>query len=126
MFVTGHSRQSIDWIANNADGWIMYPRDALLQQRIVNNWIQAVKKTGNDFKPFAQSLYIDLTKDPDANPDRIHLGYRLGRNKLLKHLNILKDVGVNHVFFNLKYSKRPAKEVIEELGKYIVPHFPVL
>ena len=126
LFVTGHSRQSIDWIAKNADGWIMYPRDTLLQQRIVNNWTQAVKKTGNDFKPFSQSLYIDLTKDPDANPDRIHLGYRLGRNKLLKHLNTLKDIGVNHVFFNLKYSKRPAKEVIDELGKYIVPHFPVL
>jgi len=48
--------------------------------------------------PLAQSSYIDLTKDPDTHPDRIHLGYRLGRNKLIKHLNDLKDIGVNHVF----------------------------
>jgi hypothetical protein len=101
----------------------MYPRDILLQQRIVNNWNTAVKKTKNNFKPFAQSLYIDLVKDADANFERIHLGFRLGRNKLLKHLNALKEIGVNHVFFNLKYSKRPADEVLEELGKFIVPHF---
>jgi len=105
---------------------LMYPRDLYLQQDIVNKWRAAVKKTGNDFKPFVQSLYIDLTKDPDTTPDRIHLGYRLGRNKLLKHLTDLKEIGVNHVFFNLKYGKRPADEVLEELGKFIVPHFSPL
>jgi hypothetical protein len=72
------------------------------------------------------SLYIDLTKDPDTHSDRIHLGYRLGRNKLIKHLNDLKDIGVNHVFFNLKYSKRHADDVLEELGKFVIPHFPIL
>lgn len=123
LLITGYSRQNMDWIAENSDGWLMYPRDILLQQRIVNNWNTAVKKTKNNFKPFAQSLYIDLVKDADANFERIHLGFRLGRNKLLKHLNALKEIGVNHVFFNLKYSKRPADEVLEELGKFIVPHF---
>lgn len=73
LFVTGYSKQTIDWIAENSDGWVMYPRDTLLQQRIVTNWKNVVRKTGNDFKPFAQSLYIDLTKDPDTHPDRIHL-----------------------------------------------------
>jgi luciferase-type oxidoreductase len=126
LFVTGYSRQTIDWIAENSDGWLMYPRDTLLQQHIVTNWKKVVRKTGNDFKPFAQSLYIDLTKDPDTHPDRIHLGYRLGRNKLIKHLNDLKDIGVNHVFFNLKYSKRHADDVLEELGKFVNPHFPIL
>ena len=126
LFVTGYSSQTIDWIAKNSDGWLMYPRDLYLQQHIVNKWRAAVKKIGNDFKPFAQSLYIDLTKDPDTTPDRIHLGYRLGRNKLLKHLTDLEEIGVNHVFFNLKYGKRPADEVLEELGKFIVPHFSPL
>ena len=126
LFVTGYSRQTIDWIAQNSDGWLMYPREILLQQPIVNNWNNEVKKTKSKFKPFAQSLYIDLVKDPDANFERIHLGYRLGRNKLLKHLKALKEIGVNHVFFNLKYSKRPADEVLEELGKFIVPYFPPL
>ena len=123
LLITGFSRQNIQWIAQNSDGWLMYPREILLQQPIVNKWNNEVKKTKSKFKPFAQSLYIDLVKDPDANFERIHLGYRLGRNKLLKHLKGLKEIGVNHVFFNLKYSKRPADEVIEELGKFIVPHF---
>ncbi|HJU59909.1 MAG TPA: LLM class oxidoreductase [Nitrososphaeraceae archaeon] len=126
LFVTGYSRQTIEWIAENSDGWLMYPRNIYLQQHIVNNWKAAVKKTGNDFKPFAQSLYIDLTKDPDTNPDRIHLGYRLGRNKLIKILNELKQIGVNHVFFNLKYSKRPANDILEELGKFVIPYFTIL
>lgn len=107
LFVTGYSRQTIEWIAENSDGWLMYPRDTLLQQHIVTNWKNVVRRTGNDFKPFAQSLYIDLTKDPDTNPDRIHLGYRLGRNNLIKYLNDLKDIGVNHVFLILNIVNAP-------------------
>lgn len=126
LFVTGYSRQSIDWIAEYSDGWLTYPREILFQQRIITNWNNAVRKTGSSFKPFVQSLYIDLTKDPDVNFERIHLGYRLGRNKLFKHLSDLEDIGVNHVIFNLKYGKRPAYEVLEELGKFIIPHFPPL
>jgi hypothetical protein len=41
-------------------------------------------------------------------------------------LNDLKDIGVNHVFFNLKYSKRSADDVLEELGKFVIPYFPPL
>jgi alkanesulfonate monooxygenase SsuD/methylene tetrahydromethanopterin reductase-like flavin-dependent oxidoreductase (luciferase family) len=44
LFVTGYSRQTIDWIAQNSDGWLMYPRDVLLQQSIITHWNNAVKK----------------------------------------------------------------------------------
>jgi hypothetical protein len=70
--------KTIEWIAQNSDGWLMYPRNVLLQQRIITNWNNAVKKNKGNFKPFAQSLYIDLVKYPDANFERIHPGYRLG------------------------------------------------
>jgi hypothetical protein len=33
---------------------------------------------------------------------------------------------VNHVIINLKYGQRPVEEVIEELGEYVLPHFPAL
>ena len=124
IFVTGHSSQSIEWIAENSDGWIMYPRNSALQQQIIQQWRNALDSTNNEFKPFTQSLYIDLTEDPDESPERIHLGYRLGRNRLMQHLKTLQSIGVNHVTFNLKYGKRPADEVLEELGKYVVPEFP--
>jgi hypothetical protein len=38
-------------------------------------------------------------------------------------LDTLQEIGVDHVILNLKYGKRPAAEVIEEIGKHIVPQF---
>lgn len=60
---------------------------------------------------------------PSTPPSPIHLGFRLGRNHLRALLDTLQEIGVDHVILNLKYGKRPAAEVIEELGKHIVPQF---
>ncbi len=124
FFVTGNSRQSLDWIAENSHGWINYPRQPLIQKLIVEDWRAAVSKhCGDAFKPFSQSLYIDLTENPNTAPFPIHLGFRLGRNGLLELLERLQSVGVNHVILNLKYGKRLAAEVIEELGEFVLPKF---
>jgi len=80
----------------------------------------------DQFKPFTQSLYVDLTEDPNHPPIPIHLGFRVGRNILIEFLESLKNIGVNHVIINLKYGHRPVEEVIEELGEEVVPHFPAL
>jgi luciferase-type oxidoreductase len=125
--VVGSSRQSVEWIAANADAWVMYPRGPELQDRVVRSWQAAVREHAPiDFKPFAQSLFIDLADDPDARPSPIHLGYRLGRNVLVDVLERLRGLGVNHVIFNLKYSRRPAPEVVDELARHVVPQFPAL
>lgn len=124
FFVTGHSRQSIEWIAYHSHGWINYPRAPQMQQNIVEDWRKAVFTQCEDtFKPFIQSLYIDLVADKDAAPKGIHLGYQLGREHLISLLKTLEEIGVNHVILNLKYGGRPAAEVIEEIGEYILPHF---
>jgi luciferase-type oxidoreductase len=121
LLVTGHSGQSIEWIAEHADGWVYYPRGIQTQQEIVEQWRTILQAVANKDKPFAQSFYLDLTEDPDVKPIPIHLGYRVGRNWLLEILNALEIVGVNHVVFNLKYGRRPASEVLEELGSFVVP-----
>ena len=126
MLVTGNSRQTEDWIAKNADGWIMYPRPIAQQTQIVYQWQEAYKEVGYDWKPFSQSLYIDLADNPDAAPMPIHLGYRLGRNHLIAHLDALQAIGVNHVTFALRFSTRPIDEIVDELCEYVVPHFPAL
>lgn len=123
LLVTGHSGQSLEWIAANSDGWIYYPRDVRDQKLIVDKWRQTLKETGSKDKPFAQSFYIDLVKDPDASPVPIHLGYQLGRKALLEILLNLRNIGVNHIVFNLKYGSRPAFEVLEEIGEFILPSF---
>ncbi|SAK74481.1 luciferase family protein [Caballeronia temeraria] len=124
-FVTGHSRQTLEWIARSSHGWITYPRAPQAQQMMVERWRTTVRaECGDVFKPFTQSLYVDLTDNPQTPPRPIHLGYQLGRNHLIALLHALQDeVGVNHVIINLKYGQRPAGEVIEELGEFVLPDF---
>ena len=35
----------------------------------------------------------------------------------------LEKIGVNHTMLVLKYSTRPAAEVLEEIGKEVLPEF---
>lgn len=76
------------------------------------------------FKPFSQSLFIDLLEDPAASPKPMHLGYRLGRNALMNLLQLHDAIGVNHIMLNLKYGRRDAGDVIAELAEHVLPHFP--
>ena len=123
LLVTGYSGQDLEWIAGNSDGWIYYPRNIRAQEMLITQWHNTLQNLGLPDKPFSQSFYIDLVENPLAEPIPIHLGYRLGRNWLLEILYELQHVGVNHIVFNLKYGSRPAAEVIEELGEFILPHF---
>jgi luciferase-type oxidoreductase len=122
VLVTGTSRQSLDWIAQNADGWISYPRPLERQAELIARWREAVSATARGtFKPFSQSLYIDLTSDPDFPPQPIHLGFRGGRRFVLAFLARLQAIGVNHVILNLKYGARGAGEVLDEIGQKVLP-----
>jgi luciferase-type oxidoreductase len=124
LLVTGNSQQSLDWVAAQADGWLYYPRDPAPQAARIAEWRQyCARHAPGIFKPFAQSLYVNIVANADTPPSRIHLGYRLGRRALVELLAGLRDLGVNHVAFNLKYGERPAAEVLEELGNEVLPHF---
>ncbi|WP_011295693.1 LLM class oxidoreductase [Cupriavidus necator] len=124
LFVTGHSRQSLDWIAKHGCGWITYPRPPHLQRLFVDKWRQEViVQSGSEYKPFMQSLYIDLDASPSTAPSPIHLGFKLGRRHLIDLLDALQEIGVDHIILNLKYGHRGAAEVVEELGTHVVPRF---
>jgi luciferase-type oxidoreductase len=125
VLITGFAQQGLDWVAQNADGWMTYPRDPPAQKKIVNQWNEAVDITGEGrIKPVMQSLYLDLTSDPNAVATPIHLGYRVGRNRLKELLALLRLAGIAHVALNLKYGSRPAPEVVEEIAEHVLPHFP--
>src|SRR5215218_4620982 len=122
FLVTGSSRQSPEWIARFSDGWITYPRSALQQARVAREWHETVQRHAPGmFKPFAQSFYVDLSADPDEPPTPIHLGFRAGRKALVEYVRFVRDAGVNHIAFNLKYSRRSARDVVEELGQEVFP-----
>ena len=122
LLVTGSSRQSPEWIAQCSDGWITYPRPALQQARVARDWHEMVHQhSPGTFKPFAQSFYVDLSEDPNEPPTPIHLGFRSGWKALLDYTLGLRDAGVNHVAFNLKYGRRSARDVLDEIGHEVLP-----
>jgi luciferase-type oxidoreductase len=122
MLVTGHSGQPVQWIAKHADGWITYPRGLERQAEVAAHWRAAVETVAPGvFKPFVQSLFVDLSDDPDAAPTPIHLGFRAGRHFVLRFLEALRSIGVNHVILNFKYGTRKAGDVLEEIGKEVLP-----
>jgi luciferase-type oxidoreductase len=126
LLVTGNSGQSLDWIAEHGDGWLMYPKPIPEQRQVLARWHRALDETGTAPKPFSQSLYVDLTEDPGTGPTAIHLGFRAGRDYLTEHLGQLREIGVNHVLLNLKYGRRPAPEVLHELAEHVLPSFPTV
>lgn len=114
---TGNSGQPLDWLADHTDGWITYPRPLLEQERVVASW-HGLAAPNAPTKPVAQSLYLDLdlAARPDAPPEPIHLGYRMGLRNLESLLTNLQEIGVNHVALNLKFSRRDVREVLAELS----------
>lgn len=125
LLVTGSSQQTMGWTAKNAHGWVTYPRPPAIQSKLVSQWREAVSAaTGDVFKPFTQSLYLDLAENPAEPPRPIHLGLRMGRDHLVPYLDALKLIGINHLMFNLRFGSRPVSSVLEELETYVLPHFP--
>jgi luciferase-type oxidoreductase len=123
MFITGHSRQTLAWIAANADGWITYPRPLPQQAELALRWRATVVAVApGTYKPLAQSFYLDLTDDPNGTPAPIHLGFRAGRNHVLRFFDALRSAGIDHVILNFKYARRNAGELLDEVGREILPH----
>ena len=132
VIMVGSCQQSTEYLAANGHGFMTYPRDFDVQRRTAARWRDLVRETSrtNDddevFKPFAQSLQIDLSEDPDESASPIDFGFRIGRRALARHLDDLRGIGVAHVSFGLGACRRPVREVLTELAEHVVPTFPAL
>lgn len=118
---TGYSGQTIEWLAENTDGWMFYAQEANRQQELIKLWRQAT----TEFKPFIQPLTIHLSEKPNASPRPIPIkvGFTSGHQFLIDYLYALQDIGVNHVVLAIRNEDRPITEVIQELQEFVVPHF---
>lgn len=123
LLVSGNSQQDIEWIAQNADGWMIYPRDIKTQRSIIDKWREQLRKIESFPKPVLEPLYIDLTKDPKSYPVPIHLGYRLGIDRLLDYLKSRREIGVNHIALNLRFNQMDIETTLKQLADDILPHF---
>ncbi|MEM7404725.1 MAG: LLM class oxidoreductase [Pseudomonadota bacterium] len=123
LLVTGSSQQSIEWIAEHADGWMTYPRHAEVQSRFIENFRALAQDSTGEDKPVMEPLYVDLAPDPDCPPSPIHLGLRLGVNALREFLTSRQAIGVNHVALNLRFNRAGIETTLEQLADHLLPEF---
>ena len=123
LLITGGSQQSPEWIAKNGDGWMLYPREPKIQERIIRDWNERVKVTERPPQPIMQPLYFDLLESSDSKPQPIHLGFRSDTKYLLEYLKSLEAIGVNHVALNLRFNQSNIDATLETLAKKVLPEF---
>lgn len=123
LLITGSSQQNHDWIARNGDGWMLYPRAAVLQEKVIGDWRDRIARAGGSDKPAMEPLYVDLTEDPETPPKPIHLGLRLGANHLRAYLRSRQEIGVNHVALNLRFNRLDLETTLQRLANDVFPEF---
>ncbi|MEM7333109.1 MAG: LLM class oxidoreductase [Chloroflexota bacterium] len=123
LLITGGSQQSMDWIAQNGDGWMIYPRNVGQQAQVITDYQTRVEAAGRPIQPILQPLYIDLVEDSDATPQPIHLGFRSGTKALLSYMKSLQEIGVNHLALNLRFNSADIESTMKRLADEILPMF---
>ncbi|MEM9139003.1 MAG: LLM class oxidoreductase [Pseudomonadota bacterium] len=123
LLITGGSQQSPDWVAENGDGWMTYPRGATAQGQVIADYRQRIGQANGPDKPVMQSLYVDVMEDPDAEPCPIHLGFRSGTTFLRQYLTEIQTLGVNHVALNLRFNQADIPETLKRLSDDLLPAF---
>lgn len=130
LIVTGSSRQSPDWIAAHADGWLTYPQashNCEGPKRLAQNihaWRARIPDGG--FRPHMTNEWLDLAEDADFPRTPLREGFvlRTGRNGLIDLLGEWREAGVNHAALGIQFAERPAAEIIQELAEDVLPLFP--
>lgn len=123
LLITGGSQQSPEWVAQQGDGWMTYPRNIAAQAKVITDYrANTQAATGTD-KPIMQPLYLDLAEDPSTPPQPIHLGLYVGTQYLLSYLKSLEDIGINHIALNLRFNEANIETTLRRLADDILPHF---
>ena len=130
LMVTGSSRQSPAWIAEQADGWLTFPEATHTPEgpkRLaakIQAWRGLIADGG--FRPHMTNEWLDLVDDPNHPRTPIQGGYvlRTGRKGLIELLGEWRAAGVNHAALGIQFSQRPAAEVVQELAEEVLPLFP--
>lgn len=120
IVAVGRAGQSVEWLAQNMDGWIWHQSDFNRLGEVIDRWQDAVPQ--GVFKPYGYGTFFDLDRDPDMPLRPVH-GLSIGRKALIELWQRQRDLGVNHVALNLKMTRRPAAEIIDELGEHVLPLF---
>lgn len=123
LLITGGSQQDPEWIAKHGDGWMLYPREPKIQERIIKGWNERVQAAERLPQPVMQPLYFDLLESDAVQPQPIHLGFRSGMKHLIEYLKMLEEIGVNHVALNLRFNQLDIESTLKHLAEKVLPEF---
>lgn len=123
LLITGGSQQEPEWIADNGDGWMLYPREPKIQASIIQEWNERVNITHSFPKPIMQPLYFDLSESASSKTQPIHLGFRSNTQYLVEYLKSLESIGVNHVALNLRFNQSDINSTLKTLADKVLPEF---
>ncbi|MFM0084649.1 TIGR03571 family LLM class oxidoreductase [Paraburkholderia sediminicola] len=121
----GRSQQSMEWIADNMDGYLGFVPDPDKLNDFGNHWRDLTPHAGNGStgKPLAFGGFLYLHPNPHYAFRRIRGGFAIGGCSLRDLLARARDAGVNHVALNPKVTPRPYVEILDELGSIVLPEF---
>jgi luciferase-type oxidoreductase len=121
MLVVGTARQSLQWIAREAEGWATYHREEAAQEGASacgsRRWCSAAGRQAVRAVDAAGSAGRSAGA---AEP--LPLGLKVGRDGLRDYLLRVHAQGVAHVMFNLVDNGRPMDAVLREIGEQVLPH----
>ncbi|MBF0589444.1 MAG: LLM class oxidoreductase [Magnetococcales bacterium] len=123
LLITGSSQQADEWIAQNGDGWMTYPRPAGQQSRLIKSFRGQIEERGGMDKPVMEPFYLDLAADPDTPPRAIHLGFHMGIHHLRDYLQSRQEIGINHIALNLRFNQADPEPTLRKLADDILPSF---
>ncbi len=117
LLVAGLAQQSMDWVGAHMDGLLAYPRTPAEHRPRTQAWREAADPR----KPYVSFVHLDLLAQPDAPVQRHHFGLATGRHGLVGELEAMREAGVQHIGLHLRRCQRPVAEVLEEIGRFVLP-----
>lgn len=123
ILLTGHSRQSVEWIAEHSDGWMYYPRNFYMTESTITEWRNLIPVNQGFDKPFMQPLYVDFQENDDFKPQPIHLGFRIGAKYLIHYFQQLQSLGVNHIAVNFRFNSGNMEKTLKQFSEKVLPYF---
>lgn len=116
LLVTGRARQSLDWIAAHADGWLYYQ----LPEKTLRNTIDEWHTATDGRKPYAQAMVTIPAADGEAEATPVHQGFRAGVEWFREYFSRLEDYGVDHVAVGFRGADRPIRECIDAFASEVI------
>lgn len=119
----GRAQQSMEWIAENMDGFIGASPATEDLGAFTEDWRRTVASVCGDdtFKPLGLGGFLDLTEDKNHPFEKIRGGVRSGSKTLAKFLYDARAAGLNHAALNPKISRRPYDDVMADLAEDVLP-----